>query len=396
MRGHRVISIENRKDAERFLKEIGSDEMGIKLMIPKAVFRAVKIHDIPSRTANIIKQEMLSKGGEAAVKRDTVGGQGQTDVLLLGTLKQYHMLIDKLKMQPFGLRRLADELYQVLMSMETDQGNEINLSPNNLMELKSKTLVMGILNVTPDSFSDGGRYADSVRAAERICEMVDEGADIIDIGGFSTRPGAAPVEIEEETRRVLSVLKALGGKCPVPISVDTFREPVARAALEQGASVINDEGGLKVDPAMAGLAARAGCPVIIMHSRLGGDYHDLIAEILSDLRESIMIGMEAGIDEKNIIIDPGIGFGKTVDENLMMLKCLNEFRVLGRPILIGASRKSFIGKVLDTPPEDRLEGSLAAAVVGVLRGASIIRAHDVKATRRAVDVANAIVRGQLG
>ncbi|MGE5423507.1 MAG: dihydropteroate synthase [Ignavibacteriales bacterium] len=390
---YRVVSINNRIEAELYLREIGADEMGIKIMIPKAVFRAIRIRGVSSRAANLIKQEMLAKGGEAALGRGAASAEGETDVLLMGTLRQYELLIDKLSMQPFGLKKIARSLNDTLIGLESTGPKEIRLADGSNLTIGERTLVMGILNVTPDSFSDGGNYYNSEAAIARAREMLEQGADIIDIGGVSTRPGAAPVDRREEMDRILPVLEALRREFKgVPISIDTFDAEVARAALAEGASLINDVGGLKADSDMAGVISKNGCPVVVMHNRLGGGYGDLMAEVINDLEESLQIAEESGIEADQVIIDPGVGFGKTPEQNLVLLKTLSELKVLDRPILLGVSRKSFIGKILDIPPQDRIEGSVAAAIVGITNGASIIRVHDVLQTKHAVMVCDAIMR----
>ncbi len=392
MSGHRVISINDTREAERYLREIGAEELGIRLMVPKAVFRAVKIHAVRTRVAGIIKQEMLAKGGEAAVSRGTITGEGNTDILLLGTLRQYQLLIDKLRLQPFGLKKLAAELEQVLQDLESEGRSKLSLAGGRELILGEKTLIMGILNVTPDSFYDGGRYCELDAAIRRAREMVDEGADIIDLGGYSTRPGAEPVSPAEEIARVVPVLKRLKQELPdIPVSVDTFVAETASAALEAGADIINDPGGLKADPQMGAVVAGYGSPVVIMHNRLGGGYQDLMSEVIADLDNAINLAIEQGIPWEQIIVDPGIGFGKTGAESLALIKNLGELRSLGRPILLGVSNKSFIGQVSGDPASERLSGSLAAAVAGVMNGAGIVRVHNVRETKRALMLVDAIM-----
>ena len=260
------------------------------------------------------------------------------------------------------------------------------------MTLGERTLIMGILNVTPDSFYDGGRYCQLDAAVSRAREMVQEGADIIDLGGFSTRPGASPVSPEEEISRVDPVLRRLKQELPqTPVSVDTFVAETARAVLNAGADIINDPGGLKADPQMAAVAAEYGCPVVIMHNRLGGGYRDLMAEVIADLDDAINLAVVQGIPREQIIVDPGIGFGKTGEENLALIKNLGELKSLGKPILLGVSNKSFIGRVTGDPASERLIGSLAAAVTGVMNGAGIVRVHNVRETRKALMVVDAIM-----
>lgn len=266
------------------------------------------------------------------------------------------------------------------------------------LDTSHKTLVMGILNVTPDSFSDGGRFNMVDKALARAMEMAEQGADIIDIGGESTRPGAAKVSVEEEIARVVPVIEALSQKSGIPISIDTYKSLVAQKSLEAGASIVNDISGLRFDSQMAGVAAEFKAGLVLMHIKGTPEdmqedpqYNDLLGEIKSYLNGSIKIALEAGVEQSAIAIDPGIGFGKTVEHNLSLIKNLGYFKDLGCPIVIGASRKSFIGKLNnDIPATERLPGSLAAAVLAVQNGAAIIRCHDVAETKQALQVARAV------
>jgi len=259
---------------------------------------------------------------------------------------------------------------------------------------------MGILNVTPDSFSDGGRYFDKASAIRRAYEMVEEGADIIDVGGESTRPGSEPVPLQEEIDRTIPVIEEISKKIKVPVSIDTYKAEVARRALDAGASIVNDISGLRFDPEMPKVVSQYKVPVVIMHIKgtpkdmqANPIYEALIPEITDYFRESIRLAVESGITEDKIIIDPGIGFGKTFDHNLEIIKNLREFTLLEKPLLVGVSRKAFIGKILgDAPVSERLEGSEAAAAISILNGANIIRVHDVKEMKKVALVADAIKR----
>lgn len=272
-----------------------------------------------------------------------------------------------------------------------------------------KTYVMGIINVTPDSFSGDGLLSSGAgldAAVQQARQFIADGADILDVGGESTRPGSKPVSSDEEISRVLPVIKAIRQETDKPISIDTHKSEVASMAIEAGADWINDVWGLRADPQLALVAARKKTPVVIMHnrskpaeaelqSRLGGRYigsvyEDLIGDIRRELIESVGIATTAGIPISQIILDPGIGFGKTVDQNLELINCLDEICKLGFPVLLGPSRKSFIGFTLDLPPEDRMEGTAAAVAIGILRGAAIIRVHDVKQMTRVARIADAI------
>lgn len=251
-------------------------------------------------------------------------------------------------------------------------------------DLEKKGYIMGILNVTPDSFSDGGSYVHIEEAVTQALKMVAEGATIIDIGGESTRPGHATVTIEEEIRRVVPVIEALVRLIDVPISIDTTKSEVARAALNAGASMINDVWGFKHDAEMASVAAEYDVPVCLMHNRKEAKYDDLITDMVSDLKESLQIAFNAGIKKDKIILDPGIGFAKTLADNLGVMKSLSIFTAMGYPVLLGTSRKSMIGQALDLPVSERLEGTIATTVLGFVEGCRIFRVHDVKENLRAL------------
>ena len=290
-------------------------------------------------------------------------------------------------------------------------GSKSKLRIPRLFEWGQRTYIMGILNATPDSFSGDGLvgFEDYVDAAVGQAKyFYDMGVDIIDIGGESTRPGSQPISASEEIDRVLPVIEAVRKVVGVPISIDTYRASVAKAALGAGADWINDVWGLRMDFDMAELAAESGCPVVIMHNRskpksvaqeekLGGryvgiEYDDLIADIRQELQESIDLALSVGIHKRQIILDPGIGFGKTVTQNLQLLNKVDQFQDLGYPILVGASRKSFIGYTLDLPPEERMEGTAATVAIVIDRGVDIVRVHDVKEMVRVAQMTDAIVR----
>ena len=276
------------------------------------------------------------------------------------------------------------------------------------VDLRGRTAVMGVLNVTPDSFSDGGRYPDVESAVARGVEMARQGASIVDVGGESTRPGASAVSAAEELERVLPVIRGLRQRTPVPISIDTYKAEVAGGALEAGADMVNDISALRFDPAMAGLVAREEVPVVLMHMQgrprtmqLAPRYGDVVREVAAFLRERVAHAVRSGIAAHRIVVDPGIGFGKELHHNLALLRHLRSLGELGRPVLVGLSRKSFLGRLggpaaqPEAGPAGRLEGSLAGAVAAVLAGARIVRVHDVPETCRAVRVADAI-RAETG
>ncbi len=271
------------------------------------------------------------------------------------------------------------------------------------LDFNRKTHVMGILNITPDSFSDGGIHFNTSFAVEQGIKMVSDGADILDIGGESTRPGAEPVSLEEELRRTIPVIEALAAKVTVPISIDTYKAEVARQAIAAGASIVNDISGLRFDPEMPTVIAQYKVPVVIMHIKgrpremqQNPQYEALIPEIMDYFRISIRLAKKFGIPDDLMILDPGIGFGKTFDHNLEILNNLQQFILLEKPLLVGPSRKAFLGKILgDVPASDRLEGTAAAVAVSIMKGANIIRVHDVREMARLTKVVDAIKREKI-
>lgn len=266
-----------------------------------------------------------------------------------------------------------------------------------VLRLGRRTWIMGVLNVTPDSFSDGGLYLDAGPAAARAQEMLAEGADMIDIGGESTRPGALPVDEREEIRRVAPVIRRLRRETGALISVDTNKSAVAAAALDEGADIVNDISALRFDPRLAAVVARERAALVLMHMQGAPDmmqdaprYDDVVAEVRDFLAERLDAAAAAGIPAGRIIVDPGIGFGKTADHNLALIDGLGALAGLGRPVLVGVSRKAFLGRILDRPVGERLEGTIAASVLAADRGAHVLRVHDVAAMRRAAAVADAV------
>ena len=317
---------------------------------------------------------------------------------LTGSFLSYQRLCKKLNEE--GLNDLS---IIIKSTLDNFQRKSYNLSfPSKSINLAEKVAVMGILNLTPDSFYDGGKYKGEKEILNRVEQMVEEGADIIDIGGESTRPGALPVTEKEEIKRVIPYIRKITHLFDIPVSIDTYKSKVAISALEEGAQMVNDISGLRFDPEMVKVVSSYNIPVVIMHIKgtprnmqNNPRYESLMDEIISYLDDGIQRAVRAGIDPEKIIVDPGIGFGKTVEHNLFILKRLSELKVLGKPILIGVSRKSFIGKVLGLPVEKRLTGSLAASCVAVMEGARIVRTHDVKETRWAVDLTDVILKSKV-
>jgi dihydropteroate synthase len=260
-----------------------------------------------------------------------------------------------------------------------------------VLDYSKKTLIMGVLNVTPDSFSDGGKYNQLDNAVERALEMVENGADIIDIGGESTRPGYTPISVEEELERVVPVIKAITSAVSVPISIDTFKAETARQAIEAGAHIINDIWGAKADPNMGKVAAQLDVPVILQHNRVNTEYGSFFRDALNDMYESIAMVKKAGVKDENIIIDPGIGFAKDFEKDIEMMQNLDIFTALGYPVLLGPSRKRMIGNVLDLPVHERMEGTGAAVCYGIMKGCNIVRVHDVKEISRMAKMMDALI-----
>jgi len=365
-------------------------------MSPKAEFYILKTDPISCPAANILKQQMLSIGGECAVTRDAATcSTDKAPAILSGTRKQFLRLIDRLEYQVFRLDQLRDELRRFFDA--NFRISQIHIR-DRIIDTRKKTSIMGILNITPDSFSDGGQYPNVNSALEAALRMADEGADIIDIGGESTRPGAEPVALETELNRVIPVIEAIRQHSNIPISIDTYKSVVAEKALQTGADMVNDISGLRFDPEMAATVKKYNAALVIMHMQGkprnmqdNPTYQNLIDEILHFLNDSVCLAISSGIDRNQIIIDPGIGFGKSVEDNYRLIHYLREFQSLRQPILIGLSRKSFIGKLLELPVDQRLEGSLASLSAAILNGADFVRVHDVRESARAVKVIDSII-----
>ena len=389
----RIRIVGNLNDAQNEIAKIGSDPVGVKIMSPKAVHRTIKIEKIDSWAANIMKQNMLSAGGDVAISRNALLGKQKTDALIMGTIKQYESLINKLKMQPFGLKNIADEIEERLTVFERKKYQKLKIGKYSL-GIGKRTYIMGILNVTPDSFSGDG-ITNIENAVEKAKKMVEEGADIIDVGGESTRPFSKPISELDEWKRVGPVLKKLMKEVDVPVSIDSYKPMIVKKALDSGASIINDISGLR-NKEMVKTAAKYDVPVIIMHMKgtprnmqKKPEYKDVVGEIFSFFEKRIEYAENNGVDK--IIIDPGIGFGKNLEHNLEIIRRLKEFKSLGKPLLVGPSRKSFIGQILDLPAGERLEGTLASAALCINNGADIIRVHDVMECVRVAKIMDAIM-----
>jgi dihydropteroate synthase len=395
----RVLDLKSREELIREMKRLGADPPGIGLMFPKGLTRAIRLSDVPCKIANLLKQELLSRGGDCAVSHGTLTHSVETtDVLMLATERQYRKLIRKLKRQNFfDLLRLSDALLKCVRHMNRTR-YPVQLGERTV-DLGCRTHVMGILNVTPDSFSDGGLTLDPENACARALALSAAGADVIDVGGESTRPGAAQVSEAEELARVLPVVERLQPHGELCISVDTYKARVAERAIAAGARMINDISGLRFDPEMAPVLADGRVAVVLMHIKgtprdMQQDpvYEDVMGEIIAYLEGSMEIAVAAGIREEHILVDPGIGFGKRLQDNLDILKRLSELKVLGRPIVLGTSRKAFIGAILDLPVSQRVEGTAATVTLGIFNGANMVRVHDVAEMVRVVRMTDAVVQ----
>jgi len=375
----------------RALEEIGCDPRAFPYFEAKRDVRVFRIADLDARGANVLKQEALARGADAAIHARCVdGGVSRSDGLLFATPKQLGQLLDKLAAAPyFGLGRLREELRRAAEGIERRPGG-IDLPRGRRLTFSGRSRIMGILNLTPDSFYAGSRVEDAGGAADRAARMVAEGADLLDLGAESTRPGSDPVPEEEERARLVPALRAIRSLLPeVPLSVDTNKAAVAREALAAGADMINDITALE-DPEMARVVAESGAALVLMHMKgtprtmqEAPAYGDVLGEVRDFLAERIRRAEEAGVPRDRIVLDPGIGFGKRKEDNLRILRHLEAFRGFGLPLLIGHSRKSLIGRILDSPdPADRLEGTLAISALCAAEGVEILRVHDVRENLR--------------
>jgi len=393
-----VIKIKNLEDAVAIFKKIGVDPYGIDAMVFKTININILLESQPCKVANIIKQEMLSVGGDAAVARGSVSCSiPASDILIMGTIKQILAMVKKIEKQLFGLNSIAANIRELIKNIS--QKEYILKTFKREIQLGKKTLIMGILNVTPDSFSDGGLFYSQQRAIERGLQMVEEGADIIDIGGESSRPGAASVSATVELKRVIPVINSLVKQIKIPISIDTKKAQVARQAAGAGAEIVNDISALHADKKMTKTIKDTGAAVILMHMRGNPQnmqkgnlvYNNLMAEIADYLKKSSEKALNGGIEKDCLVIDPGIGFGKTPDDNYKIVKNLSQLKVLGMPIMVGTSRKSFIGKLTGGEPRERIEGTAATVTAAIMNGCHIVRVHDVAVMKKVAVVTDAIV-----
>lgn len=398
-----VLSTVDEVDAE--LARLGSDRAGRAIMAPKGVLRVVRVDGIDPRAAGILKQELLAKGGECALSRDVydLPPGSTTSAVVMGTERELAAVLKVLRAQPFGLKKLGAAIEQTLAW--TAGPSAPWRCGRFSLPVGEATRVMGILNVTPDSFSEAGDLFDPEVAVAAGRSMAADGGHILDVGGESTRPGAVPVTEEEEIGRVLPVIEALAGADGpgVPVSVDTRKPVVAARALEAGASIVNDVAGFR-DPALVEVVAGSDCGCVAMHMQgepgtmqEAPHYDDLLGEVYAFLAERTEALMDAGVARERIAVDPGIGFGKTFEHNLELIRRLGELRSLGFPVVLGTSRKRFIGAVLGIDdPKDRLEGTAATVAAGILAGAAVVRVHDVKEMARVARMVDAVRTGRVG
>jgi dihydropteroate synthase len=396
----RYLQISSPVEAARCLKEIGVDSYGIESMVPKMSGINIRLDGLKPAVANIIKQEMLSLGGDAAVSRGTIDCTvRRTDVIVMGTEKQIERFIEKISRQPLGLRDIAAGLGDLLSNLRRD--TFVLTTPRRQIAIAGRTLIMGIINMTPDSFSDGGRFGNIDDAVDYGVRLEAEGADLIDIGGESTRPGSRRVSFREEIKRVIPLIDRLARRIGTPLSVDTMKAEVARAAIDAGAEIINDVSAMRYDRKMAGVMAASRVPVILMHMRgtprtmQEGDLHyrSLTGEIIRFLGMRIEKAVAEGVARENIIVDPGIGFGKRTEDNFTLIRHLRELKTLGRPIALGPSRKAFLGTSTGVKvPAERVEGTAAAVTAAIMNGANILRVHEVRFMKRVSATADALAR----
>ncbi len=375
------------------LEKLGLDKTGTNQFIKQNISHVFKLRGIPESAVPLLEKEVSVQKAVVVFPCNINQSGICADAVIAGSESELTTICHSLMEQGGEAAALGQTLQLSLNNLYRQAAQELRLG-EYFLPLGKRTLIMGILNVTPDSFSDGGRFDQLEKALAQAYKMAEEGADIIDIGGESTRPGSKQVPAEEELKRIIPVITELKNNrsFKLPLSIDTYKAEVAEKALDAGVAMLNDVWGLKEDAALGKVAARHGVPVCLMHNRRSTDYADLIPDILAELEESIELAHRAGIEDNKIIIDPGIGFGKNLQQNLEVMLHLQEFRSLGYPVLLGTSRKSMIGKTLDLPAEERLEGTAATTAYGISAGADIVRVHDVLQMRRVAVMTDAMIR----
>ena len=387
-----------RKPDKKTLLNIGVDPHSVDILLAKTVQRFLLLTGVRPYMANILKQTMLSIGGDVAVHRDVISGKiERSNCLIIGDLRHYRRLLEKLNHQP-GFRQLCSIMEE--KAFKDEDGLVLDLCGKRF-GWDVKPVIMGILNVTDDSFSDGGLWNDTEKAYRHAMEMLEQGAEIIDVGGESTRPGSQAIGEEEELKRVIPVIEKIASSTSTPISIDTQKSGVASRAIDSGASIVNDVSALRSDSDMLNVIREKKAGAILMHMRgtpadmqKNTHYSDTIGEIYAFLKQRVELCMNAGILKTSILIDPGIGFGKDVNGNLEIIKHISEFRGLGMPVVLGYSRKSFIGDVLDTPVTDREHGTDAMTAWSTIEGVHIVRVHNVRNAVRIRDMLRSVMGSQ--
>ena len=390
----------NEKEGRNELKKIGVHDDGIDIMSPKLYQINIKFENIHPQDALILKQEMLSIGGDAAISEKALPPtSSKTDVLIMGSTKHMVMIKDKIMRQYCRLNNIGEEIEEIIDNI--GRKHEMKIGNKNF-KFGSKTHIMGILNVTPDSFHDGGQYINIEKAIERAKQIEREGADILDIGGESTRPFAEPVNMKEEMKRVIPALDMIKDEVKIPISIDTYKPEIAEKAIEKGANMVNDIMALQ-QQGMAEIVKEYDVPVCLMHMKgvprtmqKNPYYYNTMDEIYRFLKKQIIFAKEKKIEENKIIIDPGIGFGKRtgngIEDNCNIIAHLMQLKSLGKPILVGISHKSFISNVLNLKNEERFEGNLGSEAIAIANGADILRCHDITSSKKLATIVDKIVR----
>jgi len=395
------LNVKNEEEARKVMFSMGVSPEGVRILSPKSIHTAFKIEGIKSWEANIIKQQLLSLGSDAALSRKALIKNIKASVLIFGSLSQLKKLSEKLKGQPFALKEVSQSISAYLNN--SDKKELIFKARGKVLKIK-KPIICGIINATDDSFSGDGLLskvsASKVEslALKKAEEIVKAGAKIIDVGGESTRPFSKPLDAGSEIKRVTPVLKALRKNFKKTLlSIDTYKYSVAKAAVGEGVDIINDITALRGSPQIASLIKRYKLGCVLMHMKgkpktmqISPSYKDVTAEIIDFFKERLKFCDRRGINKSQILIDPGIGFGKRLEDNTKIINELYKFKILGLPIFLGLSRKSFIGKILNAGTEERLAGTIAASIISFTRGANILRVHDVGETAQAIKVASKI------
>jgi dihydropteroate synthase len=389
------IDITSLGDLKRHLGELDLSSDDIEKLSDSFLYFTIKLEGIDTRAANVMKSSLETLGGGIAMNRGALDfTERETNVILSGSRRTLQLLAARLRGQPYGLDAVSAEILACITG-----GNKTISWGTRTLDFTHKTYVMGILNCTPDSFYPGSRSATIKEALKNAREMISAGVDIVDVGGESSRPGSEPVAEDEEIRRVIPVVQALRAESDVIVSVDTRRKEIAERALDAGADIINDISGLRHNEDLARLVARRKVPVVLMHMRgtpktmqKNPYYRNTMSEILRELQQSIAAAIGAGIAPEMIIVDPGIGFGKRIQDNLRIIRELASLKSLAFPILVGLSRKGFIGEILDRPVEKRLIGTVTANTLAILNGANIIRVHDVADAVEMVKIIDSVRR----